>query len=153
MKLLTGLRKFCKLPLSEKAFFLRVFILSAVFRLAILLIPFKKIAVKLNKGMRAKPHTKLPITLKRLGQIIDSVCRHTPWESKCLVQALVCKQLCRRYAVRTSLFIGVDKNQESVFRAHAWVTDDENNVIVGGKQTALFKVVAKYTDYLTSDKI
>ena len=54
---------------------------------------------------------------------VARVARRVPWESKCLVQAMVAQRLLRDYHLSSTLYLGVgrDKEHENQMIAHAWV--------------------------------
>lgn len=54
-----------------------------------------------------------------------------PWRTDCLVQALAAHHWLRRLGVETSLSIGVPRNAQGRFEAHAWLTHGDV-VITGG---------------------
>lgn len=116
--------------------------------------PFKKIAKTFIKEIKpVENEVILASRVKKIGQLIDSVCRHTPWESKCLVQALICKRLCRKLKILTTLYIGVNKQPGSDLEAHAWVVDQNNNIIVGGLHSLQFKIIATYRDVMLGSSL
>ena len=54
---------------------------------------------------------------------VARVARRVPWESKCLVQAMVAQRLLKAYRLQSTLYLGVGRNQEEngAMVAHAWV--------------------------------
>lgn len=54
---------------------------------------------------------------------VASVARRMPWESKCLVQAMVAQRLLRGYGMKSTLYLGVgrDEQENGKMVAHAWV--------------------------------
>ena len=144
-------KKFLGLSITEKLLVAKVFLLSGLFRAIILCIPFRLIAKRLSCHIKNNHTNKIhaPFTAQQIGSIIGSVCRHTPWESKCLVQALICKTLCRKYGIQNILHIGVYKNPETPdhkLESHAWMIDHNNEPIVGGTNNTCFKILATYSD-------
>jgi len=51
---------------------------------------------------------------------INMVCQHTPWESKCLVQAYTAKHLLKKRGIPATVYLGVRKDNEKGMKAHAW---------------------------------
>ena len=88
--------------------------------------------------------TKLEVA-RKIGEVVDTVSRSTPWESKCLVQALVVKIMLRRRGIANTLFLGVGKDEENSLVAHAWLRCGET-IITGGKGRQWFTVVGKFAD-------
>ena len=54
---------------------------------------------------------------------VARVARRVPWESKCLVQAMVAQRLLRDYRLQSTLYLGVGRNleEDGAMVAHAWV--------------------------------
>ncbi len=78
--------------------------------------------------------------------VIDKVARvakRVPWQSKCLVQAMVAQRLLRDYNIKSTLYLGVSRDEESgKMIAHAWVRCG-SVYICGGKGEG-YAVVAKF---------
>lgn len=82
---------------------------------------------------------------RRIGRIVETVCRHTPWESKCLVKAIVAKIILRYYGINNTLFLGVGRYEGDDLVAHAWLRYGET-IITGGHGTEKFTIVAEFAD-------
>ena len=54
---------------------------------------------------------------------VASAAKRMPWESKCLVQAMVAQRLLRDYGMKSTLYLGVgrDEKENGKMVAHAWV--------------------------------
>ena len=54
---------------------------------------------------------------------VARVAHRVPWESKCLVQAMVAQRLLKGYGLRSTLYLGVGRDNENDGKmiAHAWV--------------------------------
>lgn len=59
-----------------------------------------------------------------VAQAVTRVCRHTPWQSKCLVQALIAQHLLKKHQIPSTLYLGVGKVGEEMI-AHAWLRSGE----------------------------
>jgi hypothetical protein len=83
--------------------------------------------------LASKEHMQQAIFIRRT---INLASRYTPWNSNCLVQALVAKFWCQRHAVPYLFFIGVAKktNPPTQHKAHAWVTVGPIPLTGGGQQ-------------------
>lgn len=91
--------------------------------------------------------------------------RHTPWQSRCLVQAIAARWMLGRRGVPTTLHLGVtraaptDVHPEAVLgglrrderpglmRAHAWLSC-EDFVVTGGPLVSHYTLVASFADDL-----
>lgn len=58
---------------------------------------------------------------KLVGRYVSSYARKTPWESKCLVQALTARKMMKKRHYATTLYLGVQNAQKSNLVAHAWI--------------------------------
>lgn len=70
--------------------------------------------------------------------------RNFPWKIKCFEEAIAAKKVLEKYKIKTTLFLGVDKNDKKELTAHAW-TKAGNTVITGEKGFERFVVVGFYT--------
>lgn len=144
-KLNRRFRKFFKLSFSDKLLVVRIFFLSAFIRMKILLIPFKKISKHLGvikEESNYIPTDKEMEYIKRISFFIMFVCNKTPWESKCLVQAIIAQKFLCSKKIESTLYLGVGKDSKNNMIAHAWVKC--NDFIVTGVSNEGFGIVAKY---------
>ncbi|KAF1086080.1 hypothetical protein SPSYN_00818 [Sporotomaculum syntrophicum] len=140
--------KFVLLPLQEQWLYLQAFVLAGVVRLAIILLPFRWLAGFLGNQELESPaeedHEKLNAA-RRVGRVVETVCRHTPWESKCLVQAIVGKILLRQSRISNTLYLGVGRDPEDKMVAHAWLRCGDM-ILTGNYNLDKYAVVGKFTD-------
>ena len=95
-------------------------------RLAILLLPFRRLAALLRlspgeDGLAPKP---VEVDLARsIGWAVRVVAGRTPWQSACLVQALAGMVMLRRRGIGGTLYLGVAKEPDlpETLAAHAWL--------------------------------
>jgi len=135
---LEKLRKLLALPAAEFGlFFKAVFLLLAV-RLALWLLPFR-----LQKSLFLDPDRAWPsgppgcrFSPERIGWIVEVASRVIP-RATCLVQALAANRLLTRAGHPAELRIGVVKNENGFFQAHAW-TKSGDKVIVGCHQPGYY---------------
>lgn len=141
MELLKHYNKFC---FKDKLLILKIFILSGIVRFIILTVPFKKISKYL--GVPKEESSYIPNEddinkIKRISYLVVKVCRKTPWESKCLVQAIIAQRLLIKENIESTLYLGVGKDNTNMV-AHAWVKCGD--LTVTGVIDKEFGVVAKY---------
>lgn len=156
IKIETGLQRFGRwlkiffnLSSRDQALLLAVFVLTGLTRAAILMLPFAWLAPYLGKSMAESP-SDLPSAamqtyVRKLGWAITLVSRHTPWESKCLVQAIVGKILLRRLQLTNTLYLGVGRDGDNKLIAHAWLRCG-TVFVTGGAGRERFTVVGKFAD-------
>ena len=85
---------------------------------------------------------------KNIGQMVARVSKYTPWESKCLVQALTCRLVLRQYNIASTTYIGMAKEKNSELEAHAWVSHDEYIILGGRNSPNIYKEISRFTDYV-----
>jgi len=158
---LNSLKNFNSLKFSDKILIIRVFVLTAVMRSVMLIIPFKnlrKYMGELNKESSFNLSDDEYKIVQRISWSINKVSKYTPWESKCLVQSLTAQYLLSCSNIRNTLYLGVlkEKNikienhnikntkeiKESNLVAHSWIRC--GNYYVTGGDGNNFKVVAKF---------
>lgn len=156
------LKTFGGLKLRDKILIIRVFILTAAARSAMLFISFKNLRKhmgKLNEESSFNLSYDEYKIAQRISWSINKVSRYTPWESKCLVQALTAQYLLSRSHIENTLYLGVSRknyinveneeikstqeNKKSSLVAHSWIRC--GNYYVTGGDGSGFKVVAKFT--------
>ncbi|MCR9191309.1 MAG: lasso peptide biosynthesis B2 protein [Gammaproteobacteria bacterium] len=144
-----NLKAFLKLPYKDKLFFCVNFIFSGLIRIVIKVVSYKtlsqyfgcyvgkKIVVPILKA------SKVTQTI-RIKKVVALACRFTPWQSNCLVQAILAIFWCQRKGIPYSLFIGVVKdNSQKKIRSHAWVTSG-SVAISGGYAFNTYHVIMCY---------
>lgn len=138
---------FLKLSNKRKLLVILTFFLTGIIRLSILIIPFKKLASIMGEKMADSPFL-VDETSKRkayvVGDIVRKVASITPWESKCLVQALTGQIILKLLKIPTTLYLGVSKNDSNQLEAHAWLRHGDL-AITGGNQMPRFKEVVHFS--------
>ena len=107
--------------------FLRAWLLLGAVRFGLWLLPFKKIQQFMK---RAKQADETRADIESLKHAIVATSRYIP-RSTCLVQALAMSLLLKHYGHSSDLRIGVARNEEGKFQAHAWV-ERNGQVLIGG---------------------
>jgi hypothetical protein len=120
-----------------------------VARAAILTIPFRWIArlFALTPGELANPHEQSPgASARRIRWAIAVVSCRTPWESKCLAQALAASAMLRMRRIPATMALGVARSAEESgkMEAHAWLSAGDL-ILTGGAGRERFTVIAKFS--------
>lgn len=143
--LIKKLGMFLKLKFKDKLLFLETLVLEGIARAVILIVPFNKI--KKYIGIHKKEtsfeidNTSCQIAM-RVGWAVNHVSKNTPWESKCLVQALTAQRMLKRRKVSSTIYLGVKKNGGKM-EAHAWLRCGQVYV-TGGINKNEFTEVARF---------
>ena len=142
--------KFLRLPTAERWWAIEAFAWLGVARLAVLTIPFRRLAASLGIRQTSEDRqtdSKAPLLpeLLRVARIIRQVSNHTPWRSNCLAQALAGRGMLSRRGVASTLYFGVAKNEQGELEAHAWLRSGETTV-TGATEIIRYAVVARFAD-------
>ncbi len=125
-----------------------IVLLLGIMRICILTIPFRYYARRLKKVYATSSLLSEKVQLgyaRLIGRFITKVSRFTPWQSKCLVQALVAKILFRRFKIMNNMFIGVGFDDKGKFIAHTWI-DVGGVTVLGGVDNTRFKIMSSFAD-------
>ncbi len=148
MALRGKIRTWWNLPRSQKLLFFFVIPLLGLARLAILLLPFRMLARCLGEDLKTTLAVPLITRHNRrvailIGRSVRMAARYTPWESKCLAQALVAGFLLELLKIPHGLYLGVCRGSEAEMKAHAWVCSGPI-FVTGGESFSDFTVVASF---------
>jgi hypothetical protein len=152
-KLLT----FWRMPLREKTWFFLFYPYSGIIRLAILTLPFRILSPRYgvfcrNDQLSTLVTSEQQLTAWRMGRMADQVSCYTPWESKCLVQALMVRTLLGYYRIPYVMHLGATLTDDSnePMKAHAWVRVGRW-VVSGGDGHQAFGIVGSFVSPLLAD--
>ena len=138
MRLLAKAQNFGRRPRFVQLWFVPLWLLLGVARLAIALLPFASIAGWLGEknqpGASARP---IGLVQRRRVELIASsirvTARTTPWTSDCYPQAIVAAMLLRLYNLPYRLTFGVrDDGAVGGMAAHCWLESGDAMVCGGG---------------------
>lgn len=136
------------MPFVEKAWFFAAYPLLGLARLALLIVPFRQIAPWLGQNLQTAAITPLAThqqiaQARHIGHAVQIAARHTPWESKCLAQAMVARALLGIKRLPYALYLGVRKEGEAGMTAHAWVYTGRL-AVTGGRSFGQFTVIGTF---------
>ncbi|QIV95585.1 transglutaminase superfamily protein [Allofrancisella inopinata] len=137
-KILRKLLTAFKMPLKRKIWFIILYPISGVARFASLTLSLKKIFWYLgymyeNKELCIPANEQQIIIAYKISKTATLVSKYVPWESKCLIEAIMVKTLLKYYKIPYVIHIGIKKynQEEKPFLAHAWVKVGDK-VVIGG---------------------
>lgn len=124
--------------------------LSGWYRYNLIHRPFAKISPKIGEyryETSEEPITdaKVMATCARVRHVVLGVCKRTPWESLCLVQALTAKKLLNQKGIKCTLYMGVRNGDNGEMLAHAWLRCG-NKLITGENGYLAYTVTGTYGD-------
>lgn len=123
------LRKFARLPAREQRLFLEALILAVVFRTALWFAPFRTTQRMLTHLGSARTPAGRVFSPEAVALAVIRATRVVP-RATCLTQALTAKLLLLWNGYPATLRIGVGRDAEAEFAAHAWL-EYEGRVIIG----------------------
>lgn len=150
--LLRKLRTFAGFNHQQLLWLLPLYVLSGLMRLSLLVFPFRRIAPYLGQH-----HANMTMTLllteeqenlsRRMGTVIKTISQYTPWESKCLVQAMLARVVLGWYGIPHIIYLGANLSgpPENPMNAHAWVTAGRC-FVTGGNSFRQFGVVSSFVN-------
>lgn len=141
------IKSFVKVDFKTKIDFVYAYFYTGIFRMYILFMPFNKLRKKMGKCKEESPEdleNKDYVEAQHISWIIDNASRFTPWESKCLVQALTAQKMLKNKGISSTLYLGVNKNESGEMIAHAWIRCGKY-CVTGGREMKGFSVVAKFS--------
>lgn len=135
-------------PLAEKLWCAPAFLLLGVAQAVLLTVPFRRIAPLLGHDMQTA--AIVPLAGERevsralhIGRAIRTAARYTPWESRCLAQAVAARVLLGVSGLPYALYLGVDTRGDAGMAAHAWVCTGPA-AVTGGHSFEEFAVVGTF---------
>jgi hypothetical protein len=141
------LGKLLRLSGREQRLFLEACFWLGLARLAILLLPFRRIAPLLGRHMHESPHSDTAdhVLIDAISWAVRNAGSHMPWECKCLCQAIAAKAMLRLRGIRSTLYLGVAKDRSREIRAHAWLRCGKT-ILTGRRGMKRFTVVASFAE-------
>jgi hypothetical protein len=123
-------------------------------RLAIIVVPFKYLSRILGEKMAESPDSIDRVSYRKaavIGWTVEKMSWHTPWESKCLVKAITAQIFLRLRGLSSTLYLGLDRDQDRQLSAHAWLRCGELYV-TGAQEKESFRAVAQFACLGRKDK-
>jgi hypothetical protein len=126
------MQKFFYLELSKRRLLIATFLLLNSIRIGFLLVKFSLLQKLLEKFSTFHPDksTNSTISIDQIIWAINVSTHLSPGQAKCLARALTAHTLMKRQGYNPTLQIGVIKNSEEEFQAHAWL-EYQGKIVVG----------------------
>jgi hypothetical protein len=128
-------RKFRRLPSTDRRLLMQSTLLLGAIRLGLWLLPFKTLRKLLARTTRGTGQ----VPIDRVAWAMTAASRYVP-AATCLSQALATQALLRQRGYEACLRIGVVKNQDGQLQAHAWA-ESGGVIVIGGPESALERYV------------
>lgn len=153
--MLARIKKLRRIGWKTKWLAVQYFFLTGIVRLLLLKVPFKKIQPYIgehNKESALDRELKEYEEAKKIKRVVEVVSSYTPWESKCLVQAIVAQYLLKRRHISTTLYLGVCRDEIGELKAHAWLRCGKL-IVTGERSKTGYKEVSKFSNEYTLQKV
>lgn len=147
LKYFRKIKTFFSMKWTEKKLIAEALVLTGIYRLMILLVPFKKIKGLLGNYMEDSPFEMDELNFKTIIDVrwaIRIACRSTPWKSNCFVQSLTAQKMLRKRKLPYTVYFGIHKDSEKNMKAHSW-TRCGKEFVTGEKGKEAFTTVAKFS--------
>jgi len=146
------LAKLYHLSWGDRWLLVETYILLGLARLAINIVPLRRLAPWFGTQSQETPGEISPVQLheaERIAWAVRSVSPHTPWQSNCYPQAFTAKLLLRRKQIPSTLYLGATIRQNTVgqpattsaITAHAWLRCG-SLYVTGGRGHDTYAVLA-----------
>lgn len=139
---------FWELGFKKQLMFIEAFILSGIYRFMMLYMPFKYVKKRLGEPKKESAREE-PLEVYRLAKEIRGLvllaCKYTPWESECLIRAMLVQHFLKRKKIATTIYLGVNKDDLNNMKAHAWLRCGEM-IVTGHSQKRYFIQVAHFSN-------
>lgn len=145
---MSRIQKFLNLPCADRNCLIEAAFWLGCARLAILLLPFRRIAPFLGRNMAQSPEVEEVANrelLDRISWAVTSASRHLPWDCLCLAQALAGKAMLKRRGMTSTLYLGLAKDDDADLQAHAWLRCG-NRILTGEREMAGFTIIATFAE-------
>lgn len=130
------LRKFLDLPKKERQILAKAFFLLILVRLGLWLLPFRTLQKTLETlfppPVTSDAEAATPVAPETISRAVRAASPYVP-SATCLTQALTLRALLSRVGIPSELEIGVTRDDEEGFAAHAWL-EAGGRVVIGGER-------------------
>lgn len=118
------LRRLCRISPSRQWLLSEALIALAIARIAMALLPFRRIAAWIGTPGAETPATATVAEIyiaEEIGWAVGVLARRVPWDGRCLAQALAATWMLRRRGLEGTVSFGVCRGGSTELDAHAWL--------------------------------
>ncbi len=134
------LSKLFRLSFHDRRLLVAAAFFLTVVKLGLLLLPFQRLRNLMARFLGPSPrsHGKDHTSVEEVAWAVSVTSRHIPGTGSCLPMALATHGLLTRFGLPADLRIGVRRNIDGVFKAHAWVESRKGVLICDLENLAQF---------------
>lgn len=142
------LDRFVRLSLARKRLLVEALLGLALARVAMLCLPFRRIAAWLGTPGAVSPGETTDEEVRiaeEIGWAVGVVARRVPWDGRCLAQALAATGMLRRRGLEGTVSFGAARagTVDTEFSAHAWLQVG-SCIVTGGPGHEQFKPLTTF---------
>ena len=140
-------KKYFRLNKLERKILISIFFWLVYSFILVRFIPlrwFNHILGEYNKEFNIEPDEQKRDIIRLIQKNIRRCKKVLPWNVKCFEEAIAAKKMLEKQNVKTTLYLGVDKELEKKLIAHAWLKTG-NKIITGSKGHKKYAVVGFYS--------
>ena len=140
------LKRYARIPRARRRLLWEALGALAIARVAMALLPFRRIAAWLGTPGAESPATAAPEeirTAEEVGWAVAVLARRVPWDGRCMAQALAATGMLRRRGLEGTVSFGARRGESAGFDAHAWLRLG-SCVVTGGPGHQRFKTVTTF---------
>ncbi|MEW6364189.1 MAG: lasso peptide biosynthesis B2 protein [Acidobacteriota bacterium] len=133
---------------AERVLLVEACVLLGLARLALLVLPFRRLSVWLGVQMN-DPESQIDaydlLRAREVGDAVRSAANNMPWVGACLPQAVAAQWMLKRRRITGTLCLGVAKDgtNPEMLTAHAWLRCGDD-ILTGAAGHEQFAVVAEF---------
>jgi hypothetical protein len=152
MNLAPTMRKFWRLPWTDRLLLVEALLCLALAAAALALLPFRRIArwASLPAREPIPSDAERAATIARVRWAVIACAHRAPWRALCFEQGLAAQFMLRRRGVPAILYYGAARDDARGLAAHVWVKDGDSDV-TGGEAAARFAVLATFPPDVVED--
>ncbi|MGD8329116.1 MAG: lasso peptide biosynthesis B2 protein [Gemmatimonadales bacterium] len=135
------------IPPDRRALLLEAALRLSWYKLALFVLPFRWIAPRLGRPVQEPSRRGSADQLadaRRIGWAVSLMARKLPWHSRCLVRAVTAKVMLQRRGLRSTLYLGVRREDDRKVSSHAWLRYGDLPLV--GGLSADYTVLATFAD-------
>ena len=145
---MTRLTRFLRCSRPDRRLLLEALALLCWARFLIRVVPFRWIAPHLGRPMAESPvdvgEAERRLSL-HVAWAVQAVVRHVPLGFVCLPQAIAAKWMLRRRRLPSTLYLGLQRQEESKLTAHAWLRVGDK-ILTGRAESLDHTVIATFAE-------
>ena len=108
-------------------------------------VPFNKLKMNLgnhNEESKSEASKEEYEIARKIRNAVVNTSKYTPWESLCLVQSMTVQKMLSKRNIHSTLYLGVNKDENNEMKAHSWIRCGQ--MYVTGGDGSSYATVAKF---------